>query len=88
MEKSSRRKYIEEAAKYLPIEDQELINEITREFQRTVDKYATDLNKFALLLIAVQMMDDALKTHLAQFLAENPDLVEPSFELSIPISMN
>lgn len=88
MEKSSRRKYIEEAAKYLSIEDQELINEITREFQRTVDKYATDLNKFVLLLIAVQMMDEALKTHLAQFLAENPDLVEPSCELSIPISMN
>ena len=84
MEKSSRRKYIEEAAKYLPIEDQEFINEITREFQRTVDKYATELNKFALLLIAVQMMDEALKTHLAQFLEENPDLVE----LSIPISMN
>lgn len=88
MEKYSRRKLIEASATYLSIEDQELINEIIREFQHITDTYATDLKKLSLLIIAVQMLDDALETHLKKTLDESPNLAERFTGFSIPVSIN
>jgi len=93
MEKISNKTLMELVAQLMPKEDKELCNEILREYQKIVDKYAETLHGFSILLLATAVLNDALDNHRREFLksveeeSKSDEAGKPA-GFAIPVSMN
>jgi hypothetical protein len=92
MGKISNKDLIELVSQVMPKEDKELCNEILREYQKVVDKYAETLHGFSVLLLATSILNDALDSHRRAFLQsikeEKSDEAGKPVGFTVPISMN
>jgi len=84
---------IKRLAQLMPKEDKELCDEILREYQKIIDKYAETLHGFSVLLLATAVLNDALDNYRLEFLksfeedSKSDEAGKPA-GFAIPVSMN